>query len=266
MIHNLAFTDLIKNGEYGEQFMTKQVGIIIGISSAILVLVLIIIGINIAGQFNALQAANRNLSDLSVQSANKILDLQSEIESLEAELSNKLTNMSAEISNLEATHKQLEEGLKAELKSGEIEIQKIRGVLTLNIADRLFFDSGKADIKPEGEKILVKVAGILTNIPEKMVKIEGHTDNIPISEGLTNRFASNWELSVARATTVVRFLQEKGNISADRLSVSGYAEFRPIASNKTAKGRAKNRRIEIVLADRQLYQIMEMKKGVISSK
>lgn len=242
--------------------MLKLTSCIIGF----LILMTVMSGCTTTQKYKALQATNDVLSSALVSASNTILELTATVESLEYEMTNKLTNMTAEISNLEATHKQLEEGLKAEVKSGEIEIKKIRGVLTMNIADRLFFDSGKADIKPVGEKILVKVADILTKIPEKVVKIEGHTDNVPISEALTNKFASNWELSAARATTVVRFLQDKGNISPDRLSASGYADYRPIASNKTAKGRAKNRRIEIVLADRQLYQIMEMKKGISTGK
>src|SRR5208282_3813798 len=95
-------------------------------------------------------------------------------------------------------------------------------------------------------------AGVLKQVTDKRISIEGHTDNMPISDALKDKYPTNWELSTARATTVARFLQEKGGIDPTLLSAVGYGEYHPIASNDTVEGRAKNRRIEIVLLDKEI--------------
>ena len=94
--------------------------------------------------------------------------------------------------------------------------------------------------------MLDRVAEILRKITDRQIKVEGHTDNVPIGPAIIDRFPTNWELSTARATTVVRHLQERG-LDSKLLSAEGYSEYRPVASNETEEGRAKNRRIEIVL-------------------
>jgi chemotaxis protein MotB len=106
-----------------------------------------------------------------------------------------------------------------------------------------FFDSGSASIKPGAENAFGRVARILRE-HDCSVKIEGHTDNIPIH---TSQFASNWELSTARATGLVKSLIEQYDISADRLSAAGYAEFHPVSSNDSVKGRQLNRRVDVVI-------------------
>jgi chemotaxis protein MotB len=93
----------------------------------------------------------------------------------------------------------------------------------------------------------MRVGAILAAINDKQIQVSGHTDQLPIGEKRSAQFPTNWELSVARATNVVRFLQEKANVPGDRLVASGYGEFHPVASNKTSAGRARNRRIEILL-------------------
>jgi len=93
----------------------------------------------------------------------------------------------------------------------------------------------------------LKVGAALKAIQDKAIRVEGHTDNVPIATSLQDRFASNWELSTARATAVVRYLQDKAGIAPDHLIAAGYGEFRPIAPNTTPEGRTQNRRIEIVL-------------------
>ncbi len=134
----------------------------------------------------------------------------------------------------------IEEGLDQDVK---IRVEE-RGVV-LEIEDRILFDSAKADIKPEAERILVKVAGILKRLPNQII-VEGHTDNVPIN---TVFFPSNWELSVARAVRVVRFLSEAVNIPSERFIAAGYGEYRPIANNNTAEGRATNRRVNIIISE-----------------
>jgi chemotaxis protein MotB len=113
--------------------------------------------------------------------------------------------------------------------------------------ERILFDSGQADLKKAGIQVLHRVGDILKEVADKQIRVEGHTDNVPISPRLRQKFASNWELSTARATNVVRFLQQHKGIAGSRLSVAGYGPYRPVASNQSAGGRAQNRRIQIVL-------------------
>ncbi len=110
------------------------------------------------------------------------------------------------------------------------------------LQERILFDSGDASIKPEFYVVLDKLYEIVSEIPNP-VEVEGHTDNIPIS---TERYPSNWELSTARASSIVRYFISRG-IAPERLKASGYADTKPVASNVTSEGRAQNRRIEIFI-------------------
>ena len=148
--------------------------------------------------------------------------------------------------------KSLEQEMRAALESKEITISELQGKLTVNILDRIMFDSGEADLKTEGEKILQKIAGILSQYPRRQIHVIGHTDNVPIRASARNRFPSNWELSTARATAAVRFLGENAGVDPHRLGAVGYGEFHPIADNATPEGRAKNRRIALVVLSEEL--------------
>jgi len=117
-----------------------------------------------------------------------------------------------------------------------------RGIV-IRIMDKAFYDTGKADLKENARSTLDSIAPVIKSIPNE-IRIEGHTDNIPIS---TYEFKSNWELSVRRATEVVKYLVENGGISPKRISAAGYAEYRPVADNGTEANRALNRRIEIIV-------------------
>lgn len=117
-----------------------------------------------------------------------------------------------------------------------------RGIV-IRVMDRAFFDEGRAMLKDTAKQALAKIAPII-EASDSPIRIEGHTDNVPIR---TTEFGSNWELSVRRATEVVRHLIEKYNFPPERISASGYAEYRPVAPNDTAENRALNRRIEIIL-------------------
>lgn len=113
--------------------------------------------------------------------------------------------------------------------------------LVISIQDTLLFESGSADITPKAREVLEKIINVLAAAPN-YIKVEGHTDNLPIN---TARFPSNWELSVLRATNVVHIMQ--GKIATDRLSATGYGEYRPIAKNDTEAGRNLNRRVDLVI-------------------
>ncbi len=120
-------------------------------------------------------------------------------------------------------------------------------IILEGLVDHLEFDSGEAEVKPEGMKILNRVSEILKGVTDRHIRIEGHTDNVEIGPTLIKTFPTNWELSKARATTVVRYLVQAGGIDAANLSTVGYAATQPIATNATEEGRQKNRRVEIVL-------------------
>jgi chemotaxis protein MotB len=140
--------------------------------------------------------------------------------------------------------------LTDEVKKGELQVRQYKDMLTVDVAEQLFFDSGRADLKDTGKGVLKKVGEAIKGYNDKVIRVVGHTDNVPIK---TKAFPSNWELSVARATTVVRYLQEVG-IPPERMVASGRAEYDPIAENDTPDGRKKNRRIEITLIDKNLVQ------------
>jgi chemotaxis protein MotB len=118
-----------------------------------------------------------------------------------------------------------------------------RGLVVRVLTDRVLFDSGMADLKPAGLPLLSEIASLLNVDKRHPIEVEGHTDNVPIASA---QFPSNWELSTARATTVVRYLIGQG-VNRTRLSASGYADLHPVASNATDRGRALNRRVEVVL-------------------
>jgi chemotaxis protein MotB len=111
------------------------------------------------------------------------------------------------------------------------------------VTDQVLFETGKADLRPLGAEVLDAVAPVMVDLTNR-ISIEGHTDNVPISGA---RFASNWELSAQRATTVLRYTIEHHGIAAARLSAAGFADTQPLASNDTPEGRSKNRRVEIVI-------------------
>ena len=160
-----------------------------------------------------------------------------------------------EIRRLTKTQEELSQSLKDEIAKGNIKIQQVRDRLTINMVDRVLFDSGRAVIKPAGVKVLKQVGDVLNKIMDKQIRIEGHTDNVPISTKLQDKFKTNWELSTARATTVVRYLIDQGGVQPQALSAVGYADTHPIASNESEEGRSSNRRIEIVLYPKDLSQV-----------
>jgi Flagellar motor protein len=123
-------------------------------------------------------------------------------------------------------------------------------VITLNNA--ILFESGSAEVKEKNRKVLLEIADGIRNI-NNYIRIEGHTDNIPIHSGI---YPSNWELSTARAASVVRLFIEQGNISPDKLEAVGYGEYKPVANNSSNDSRAKNRRIEVIILS-QRYNNLE---------
>ena len=154
------------------------------------------------------------------------------------------------VQELSSTHDQLVDKMKAEIAKGQVTISELKGKLTVNMVDAILFDSGKAEIKSEGLVVLGKVIEILKSVNDKAIRIEGHTDAMPITGSLAQRYPTNWELSAARAINVARYLQKEA-VNPAFLSAAGFGEFKPVADNATVEGRAKNRRIEIVLVPKE---------------
>jgi chemotaxis protein MotB len=152
-------------------------------------------------------------------------------------------------------YEELVQGLSKEVEKGQLQVRQYQNMLAVDLAEQIFFDSGRASLKAGGKEVLKKVAGALKGYENKIIRVVGHTDNVPVAKSLQAVFPSNWELSVARATNVVRFLQVSG-IPPERMVPSGRAEFDPVAPNDTPEGRQKNRRIEIMLIDKSLMSEM----------
>jgi chemotaxis protein MotB len=152
-------------------------------------------------------------------------------------------------------YESLVQGLSKEVEKGQLQVRQYQNMLSVDLAEQIFFDSGKATLKKEGKEVLKKVGDALKAYDKKIIRVVGHTDNVKVAKSLQATFPTNWELSVARATNVVRYLQEVG-IPPQRLVPSGRGEFDPVAPNDTPEGRQKNRRIEIMLIDQNLANEM----------
>ncbi|PLX79175.1 MAG: chemotaxis protein MotB [Desulfuromonas sp.] len=192
------------------------------------------------------QAARAN-AELSARQITQLRSGQSE---LEKQIERERIAREARLAKIKKTYDQLVGKLEEEIDRGEVTISNLQGRLTVNLVERILFDSGKAEVKPGGLKVLLRVGDILKQSEGKVIQVEGHTDNVPISSRLVDKFPTNWELSTARAANVVHVLQKKVGIPGERLAVAGYGEYRPVAANTTAKGREQNRRIQIVLVPR----------------
>jgi chemotaxis protein MotB len=196
--------------------------------------------------------------------AQKVTQLEAEKAELSAAKDALTRDMEAKVGELEqlkGTADKLQEQMKDEIAKGDIRLSEAGGKLRVDLVDKILFDSGEAQISKRGEGVLGRVGAVLAAIDDKQIQVSGHTDKTPISEKLVPQFPTNWELSTARATNVVRFLSEKAGVPAERLVASGYGEFHPVASNKSPAGRARNRRIEILLTPTLAPKAIASKAG-----
>ncbi|MFN0118773.1 MAG: flagellar motor protein MotB [Elusimicrobiota bacterium] len=161
--------------------------------------------------------------------------------------------------NMTDVEDSLKSSMTSEEKEGKVSIEKNEDGLLITLKTFGFFESGSDQLNAGSADVIKKIGQDLKRIPNN-IRINGHTDNTPITSG---RFSSNWELSTARSVAVLKSLLETG-ISADRFIVSGYAEFYPVASNRYAQGRAKNRRVEIFVAEKpdkkKRFNLMDLEK------
>ena len=165
----------------------------------------------------------------------------SNLESEKAEMALKLTEV-------KKTYDTLIRELHDKIETKEAVLEDCDKKFSVTFVDRVLFYSGKASITTAGQGVLKKTGDILSKMRSGVIRIAGHTDNVPIRRGWRGRFPTNWELSSARAAAVARFFQKESNISPEKMEVVGFGSHRPIASNTTREGRAKNRRVEITIA------------------
>jgi chemotaxis protein MotB len=196
-----------------------------------------------------LEAQNQTLAD-------RLAALGQDVEGLRAEgtrLSSSLADTQRALDELRAREaaasarlaafRQMLERFRAMIDSGQLHVRVVRNRMVVELPANVLFDAGDDQLKPEGQTIIQNIGAILQSIEGRQFQIAGHTDSTPIH---SRRWASNWELSTARAVSVARFLIDNG-MPPDRISAAGYADTQPVDTNDTDDGRANNRRIEIVL-------------------
>jgi chemotaxis protein MotB len=193
-----------------------------------------------------LRAKSDTLSKNIAELRQQVAELKVENGRLTDEVAELQKAKEEKVKEVSGTYEQLLANMKNEISQGQVTISELKGKLTVNMEAAILFDSGKADVKPEGLEILHKMVDTLKSVKGKAIRIEGHTDNVQITGVLARTFPTNWELSAARALNVTRFLQEQG-IDPLNLSATAFAEHKPVADNGTKEGKAKNRRIEITL-------------------
>ncbi len=231
--------------------VSGRLGWIIAGILAVLVVVLSLVWATAVGKQRGLESLRSKLDEATTRLANAQAENQQDKDQIAA-LKARVADLEQEKEMASQMAKGLENELRADLESKDVTISKLQGKLTVNIIDRILFDSGEAILKPAGESVMRKIAAILAGHPELKIHVIGHTDNVPIRPEARSRFASNWELSAARALAAVHFLTEKAGVDPRRVGAIGYGEYRPIADNATPEGRARNRRIAITILPDEL--------------
>ena len=246
---NQPFTDLVTRGK-GASNNSRLGWIVAGILALLLAVSLWF--------WSASRVDHREMDDLRA----KLEETSTNLSNAQAENQknqDQITALQSQVAELEKEKekvaqqaKGLEGELRADLESKDVTISKLQGKLTVNILDRVLFDSGEAVLQPAGQAVMQKIGAILAKHPEIKIHVIGHTDNVPIRPGSRGRFTSNWELSTERALAAVHSLTEQAGVDPHRVGAVGYGEYRPIADNATAEGRAKNRRIAITILPDEL--------------
>ncbi len=233
--------------------------------------------------FDDLAKAFQNVRSALASQLGTYSELRQQNDSLEEELQ----KLESRLRHVEALKKELEE-VRAAREIQEAQLAKVRGEvqtvgreidritkaleekfgkslmvtqhqdrLVLTMLGQVLFESGEANLTPLGLDIMKQVGEVLATLPNKNIQVEGHTDNNPIYGRLQQRFPTNWELSTARATTVLRFLIEQTGMAPQEFAATGYADTRPAFPNDTEEGQAQNRRVEIVLYPERVVQANE---------
>jgi len=201
-------------------------------------------GAQLHQQMLDLNEKNQELSLENDRLKEQVIYLTSRVDEEVAKISKEKED---EIAKVRSARDEMIKSLKNEVAQGQVKITQLADRLSVNIVDKILFPSGQAEITEQGRKVLERVGAVLAKMRDKTIRIEGYTDNVPTGKPLRGRFPTNWELSTARATNVVRFLQDSAWVNPALMEAVGMGQYHPIASNNTVAGRSKNRRIEIVL-------------------
>ncbi|MBI5885093.1 MAG: OmpA family protein [Deltaproteobacteria bacterium] len=183
--------------------------------------------------------------------------LKREVERLQLKTGEMSAQKEQELARVKTTYESLVKEMQLEIDKGDIKITQALDRLSVNMVEKILFDSGKAEVKSDGLKVLMRVGNVLKGVTDRQIRVEGHTDNVKIGGRLREKYPTNWELSTARAANVVRYLEDKVGVDRKLLSVAGMADNNPVASNDTAEGRSANRRIEIVLLPLDVDRVLE---------
>ncbi len=233
------------------------------------------------GELGAERGKNKKLADENMSLQQKIAELETQIQKLgndikiledqNADLARKAGATQEELKALRAekakrmaelqVYKDLFAKLKALVDAGTIQVEIRKGRLVVKLASSILFDSGKTELKTEGQAALTNLAAALSSLSDREFLVAGHTDNVPIK---TARFKNNWDLSTARAVEVVQFLISQGMTSSN-IGAAGYGEFDPVGDNSSEEGKAQNRRIEVILMP-LLGDIPELREMITGSK
>lgn len=203
------------------------------------------------------------LRQQAAENEKKVQELERQLAEAKGEVGKLSKEKEAELAKLKQAQEDMLQSLKKEVEAGEVMVNQLADRLSVKILDKILFASGEATISGKGRDVLKRVGKVLATArdKDKVIRIEGHTDTVPIGPKIKDKFATNWELSTARATTVVRFLAESTKIPPDGFEAAGLGEYHPIADNSKPEGRQQNRRIEIILYPRVQALAKELPKA-----
>ena len=204
----------------------------------------------------------KQLQNLSVLSGSQAESIKKSLENIGAK-DIFIQDLQSEMARKDSLNMALVMNLKGaigNMEDEDINIKVDKGVVYIDISDKLLFKSGKYEITPQAKEVLGKVAAVLKNQPDIEFMVEGHTDNVAYSNGV---LLDNWDLSVKRSTAVVRILQNQYGLDPKKMAAAGRGEYNPVADNSTAQGKAKNRRTRIVILPQldQFFKLLEPKKS-----
>lgn len=201
----------------------------------------------------ALETALEKIKGEAAALLDQVRTAETRIQHLEgqnAALMGEKQQLASRMGQVKATYAAMTSELEKQILKKEVTIKELEGKLSITFVDHILFEFGQAAISSRGKQVLTRVGKALETIRDKTIRVVGHTDNIPIMAAYRYRFPSNWELSAARAAAVVRFLQTRAGVDPRHLEAVGRSLYDPVATNDTEQGRARNRRVSIVVAPR----------------
>lgn len=179
--------------------------------------------------------------------------LQKQLDALRKETADRDTETEKEKKANDAAYQQIIKELKDQVDRDEISIQQFRDIIVINVAERVLFDQGRAEIKTEYYPILNKIGKLIKDQPGRFIQIEGHTDDVPIAAEYQWKIPNNWALGARRAINVTTYFIDRFKLDPRMIGVMSFSHYRPLFPNTTPASRAKNRRIEIILLGPRLY-------------